>query len=71
MIVLSSVPFWGMNIVWWVIWIVLIFWIFALPYDIPGQRVKKDKPLDILKHRFATGEIELEEYQEKKKLIED
>ena len=48
----------------------MLFWIFATPYTIPGQRSKKDSPLDILKKRFASGEITKEEYQEKKKLIE-
>lgn len=40
------------------------------PYDIPGQRRKKDTPLDILKKRFANGEITEKEYYEKKSIIE-
>ncbi len=60
----------GMHLIWWVLWMILIFWIFATPYHIPGQRSKKDSPLDILKKRFAIGEINEEEYQKKKKLIE-
>jgi putative membrane protein len=63
--------FWGMNFIWWLIWMVMIFWIFATPYDIPGQRKKKDSPLDILQKRFASGEITTEEYQEKKKILEN
>ncbi|MDP9955501.1 SHOCT domain-containing protein [Epilithonimonas hungarica] len=62
--------FWGMDLVWWVIWCIVIFWIFATPYDIPGQRKKKDSPLDLLKKRYASGEIKTEEYQEKKKILE-
>ncbi len=49
---------------WWILWVIFIFWIFATPYDVPGQRKKKDSPLDILKKRFAA-----EEYAEKKKII--
>jgi putative membrane protein len=41
--------FGGMHLTWWFIWVVMIFWIFATPYDIPFQRNKKDSPLDILK----------------------
>ena len=63
--------FWGMHLIWWVIWIFLLFWIFAIPYNIPYQRMKKDSPLDILQRRFALGEITNEEYQEKKKIIEN
>ena len=61
----------GMHLIWWIIWIFLLFWIFALPYRIPGQRIRKDLPLDILQRRFALGEITNEEYQEKKKILEN
>lgn len=63
--------FGGMHLVWWILWMMLIFWIFATPYDIPGQRRKKDSPLDILKKRLASGEISTEEYQEKKKILDN
>ncbi|MEO6904066.1 MAG: SHOCT domain-containing protein [Bacteroidia bacterium] len=59
----------GMHLIWWFIWMILIFWIFATPYDIPGQRKKKDSPLDILQKRFAAGEINKEEYEETKNII--
>jgi len=48
---------------------VLLFWIFATPYSIPGQRSRKDSALDILKKRFASGQIKKEEYEEKKKIL--
>ena len=63
--------FWGMHFIWWFIWAILLFWIFATPYDVPGQRRKKDTPLDILKKRYASGEINNEEYKEKKKNLEN
>jgi putative membrane protein len=66
-----SSNYWGMNLVWWIIWMIMIFWIFATPYNIPGQRTKKDSPLDILQKRFASGEITNDEYQEKKKILEN
>ena len=62
--------FWGMHLLWWFVWLGLLFWVFAVPYNIPGQRMKKDSPLDILKKRFASGQIKTEEYQEKKKILE-
>jgi putative membrane protein len=61
----------GMHVVWWIIWLILMFWIFAVPYDIPGQRKKKDSALDILKRRFALGEIGKEEFVESKTLLQD
>ena len=60
----------GMHLIWWFVWIMLLFWIFALPYNIPGQRYKKYSPLDILQNRFASGLITKEEYEEKKKILE-
>jgi putative membrane protein len=62
--------FGGMHFFWWIVWVILLFWIFAMPYNIPGQRSKKDTPLQILKKRFASGEIDNNEYQEKKNLLE-
>ncbi len=54
--------YWGMHTIWWVIWVIFIIWIFATPWNIPGQRLKKESPLDLLKKRYARGEISKEEY---------
>ena len=62
--------FWGMDMIWWFIWIILLFWIFATPYDIPGQRKRKESPLDMLQKRYAAGEITTQEYMEKREIIE-
>jgi putative membrane protein len=59
-----------MSLIWWILWVILLFWIFATPYNIPGQRTKKDTPLEVLKKRFASGQIDDEEYLTKKKLFE-
>ena len=59
-----------MNFIWWAIWLIMTFWIFAIPYDIPGQRKQKVKPLAILKKRLASGKITLKEYEEMKKSLE-
>ena len=48
----------------------LLFWIFAIPYDIPGQRNKLLNPLLALQQRFAAGEIGLDEYRDSKKVID-
>lgn len=61
---------WGMHWIWWILWIILLFWIFATPYDIPGQRTKKETPLDILKRRLANGELSREEYIQLKAELE-
>lgn len=63
--------YWGMNIVWWFIWIILLFWIFFIPYDIPFQRNTKKTPLGLLQHRLAAGLITVEEYKEKRAILEN
>ena len=63
--------YWGMNAIWWIIWMVMIFWIFATPYDIHGQRKQKDTPLDILQQRYAMGQMTTEEYKDRKRVLED
>ena len=61
--------YFGMDFIWWIVWILLIVWIFAIPYNIPGQRSPKESPLDILKKRFASGQINKQEYEESKKIL--
>ena len=62
--------FGGMHLFWWIVWMVLLFWIFVTPYNIPGQRMPKDSPLDILKKRYASGEINKVQYDELKSILE-
>ena len=66
----SNGSFWGMHLLWWFVWGILLFWIFATPYNVPGQRKRKDSPLDILQKRFASGQITKEEYEEHKKILQ-
>lgn len=62
--------YWGMNWIWWFVWIIILIWIFAVPYRIPGQRLSRHDHLSILKRRFASGEIDQKEYEEKKAILE-
>lgn len=59
----------GMSAIWGMIWLVVLFWIFVLPYDIPGQRKRKDTSLELLKKRFAAGQMTKEEFQSQKDLL--
>jgi len=61
--------YWGMHWIWWILWMIFLIWIFATPWDLPGQRTKKETPLDILKKRYAAGEIDSEEFEERKKAL--
>ena len=65
----------GMHFVWWIIWIILVIWFFFSSY---GKKKAEDKyipfdnktPLDILKERYARGEITKEEYLKAKETID-
>lgn len=65
----SGYHFWGMHFFWWIFWIIILIWIFLTPWDIPGQRIKRDSALGFLKKRFAKGEISLEEFEQFKKVL--
>jgi putative membrane protein len=58
-----------MHLFWWAIGIILIILIFAR-WNFTGQHKRKDTPLDILKRRFANGEINKDEFEEKKKILQ-
>jgi len=62
--------FGGMHIIWWVIWILFIIWVFVTPFFYGSVR-NRDTSYDILRKRFASGEITKEEYQEAKKVLEE
>ncbi|MEX2565159.1 MAG: SHOCT domain-containing protein [Cyclobacteriaceae bacterium] len=61
--------FWGMHWIWWILWVIFLIWVFATPWDVPGQRIKKETPLDILERRYASGEIDSAEFEERKKAL--
>lgn len=53
--------------VWWFLIIALIVIIARMLYGSPKPRTGDDSPLEILKRRYAKGEIDAEEFEERKK----
>ena len=62
--------FGGMHWIWWGLWIILIFWIFLIPYPTPGQKRKKTVQWKSWGIVFARGEIDEEEIEKRKKVVE-
>lgn len=62
--------FFGMHFLWWIFFIIVLIWLFATPNNIIQHRFEKDSPIDILKKRFARGEITREEYEERRRVLE-
>ncbi|MGD8783817.1 MAG: SHOCT domain-containing protein [Thioalkalispiraceae bacterium] len=64
--------FFGGGIMW-ILWIVLLVVIIFVLKDLVGSRKidsSNDDPLEILKRRYAKGEIDEEEYERRKRELE-
>lgn len=63
-----------MMFIWIFILIAVIFFIWYVNRENinwPGNNQRHESPLDVLKKRFARGEINKEEYEEQKALLEE
>ncbi|MGB5821669.1 MAG: SHOCT domain-containing protein [Saonia sp.] len=61
--------FWGMHLIWWAIWLVLIGWIIFAPSSTYYTETNEDDLVTTLKIRFAKGEISKEDYEQSKELL--
>ena len=71
MLTLLYYYFWGMHLIWWIIWILFIIWIFATPWGFYHRYRAVDNSYDILRKRFASGEITKEQYDEAKRVLDE
>ncbi len=60
--------FYGMHFFWW-IFIIIIILIVIYIIGKQGKIVKRETPLEILKKRFAKGEITKEEFEKSKEAL--
>ncbi len=64
---------WGMGWGWVVglLIIVVLIWLLVKTFNRTGlsKATENKKPLDILKERYAKGEINKEEFEERKKIL--
>lgn len=61
--------FFGMHLLWWIFWFALIALVFGFFEPVPRRKAKAN-PLGILQRRYAAGEITTQEYEERKKRLE-
>ena len=56
----------GMSLVWWIFWAVVIVAFFAFLTPVPRRSARPSSdPLEILKRRYAAGEITTAEFDER------
>ncbi len=63
----------GMNLVWWIFWVALfvLFFSFLTPVSRRAGRRPSD-PVEILRRRYAAGELTTAEYDERRaRLLDD
>lgn len=61
--------YFGMHFIWWLLLIVVLVWVFSTQRHGNKPGSEKETPLDILKKRFANGEINEAEYEAKRKIL--
>ena len=62
--------FWGMGWGMWIIpLVVILIIVFAVKSNPFGEKQNSESPLEILKKRYAKGEITKEQFEEMKKSI--
>lgn len=58
--------FLGMHLLWWLFWIAIIVALFSFTTPVPKGRAATESPLETLQQRYARGEINTAEYEERK-----
>lgn len=62
----------GMHFFWWLFWIVAFVSFFSVLTPVPRHRAKRlhETPRDTILRRFSEGEIDEQEYERRKTIID-
>lgn len=62
----------GMHGLWWLFWIVLIAALVYAAWGRPSgpRRGSRETPHEVLRRRLASGEIDAQEYEQRKALLD-
>ena len=63
--------FLGMHVLWWAFWFILIVTLFSTVTAVPRNQLRSgERALDILRRRYAAGQVSTEEYERRKAVLE-
>ena len=63
--------FFGMHVIWWFVWILILTTAFAAFTSVPKRDQRAGvRALDILRRRYAAGQMSLEDYEQRKAVLE-
>ena len=63
--------FFGMHVFWWAFWFILIVTLFSTVTPVPRNQLRSgERALDILRRRYAAGQVSTEEYEHRKAILE-
>jgi putative membrane protein len=62
--------FWGMHVFWWVFWMAVVVAVAVWALSSSRAIASKDSALDELRRRYASGEIDDEEYEHRLAVLE-
>ena len=61
----------GMHLFWWIFWLGLIVIAFGTMTPVPKSQLRSgERALDILRRRYAAGQLSTEEYEQRKMILE-
>lgn len=62
---------WGMHWLWWAFWLIAIAAVvWAVSRGSQAESHRDETPLEVLRRRYAEGEISTEEYEERKRRLQ-
>lgn len=61
----------GMHLIWWLFWIAIFAMAFTTLTPVPKSQLKSgERALDILRGRYAAGQVSSEDYEIRKAVLE-
>ena len=60
----------GMHLLWWLFWFLVIIGFVSLFTPVPREQARqRDTALDVLQRRYASGEISTEEFEQRRAVL--